>query len=73
MRKLDEVATELYLWVMRTLEEFTDSEEGDTNFISMMIIIAIVVVLAGLFLTLGRGVMETVSKSVTDFLKSLGG
>lgn len=43
-------------------------ENGDTNFISMLLIIAIVVVLAGLFVTLGKDVLDTVSEKVETFL-----
>lgn len=59
-------------WADRELERIRTEEDGDTNFISMLIIIAIVVVFAGLFLTLGSTVMDTVSNSVTNFLSGLG-
>jgi FlaG/FlaF family flagellin (archaellin) len=38
----------------------------------MLLIIAIVVVLAGLFLTLGKDVMATVTQKIEEFLESLG-
>lgn len=59
------------LWGMKQIEEFLNSEEGDTNFISMLLIIGIVVVLATLFLTLGKGVMTTISTNVQNFLSGL--
>lgn len=46
-------------------------ESGDTNFVSMMLIIGVVVVLAGLFLTMGTTIMNTVTQMVTDFLNNL--
>lgn len=59
------------LWGMKQIEEFLNSEDGDTNFVSMLLIIGIVVVLATLFLTLGKGVMTTISTNVQNFLNSL--
>lgn len=50
---------------------FMDSERGDTNFVSMLLIIGIVVVIAGLFLTFGKGVMQTISQKVTTFINGL--
>ena len=46
---------------------FMHDEKGDTNFVSMAIIIAIVIVIAGLFLTLGQGVMKTITQGIKNF------
>ena len=46
-------------------------QNGITNFVSMLLIIGIVVVLAGLFLTLGKGVMNSITQKVMDFIKNL--
>lgn len=54
------------------VKNFLNSERGDTNFVSMLLIIGIVVVLAGLFLTLGKGVMNTITTKVNQFIQSLG-
>lgn len=62
----------IYVMLVCAACDLRDSERGDTNFISMLLIIGIVVVLAGLFLTLSRGAMETVSSMVQNFLNSLG-
>ncbi len=51
--------------------KFMENEQGDTNFVSMLLIIGIVVVLAGLFLTLGKGVMTSIGQKVTEFINSL--
>jgi hypothetical protein len=53
MDKLNEMYLHVILCVSGLIQDFKESERGDTNFISMLLIIAIVVVLAGLFLTLG--------------------
>ncbi|MCD8086237.1 MAG: hypothetical protein LUF28_07945 [Clostridiales bacterium] len=72
MKQLNQMMLGLYLAVTNGWNEFKSSDRGDTNFVSILLIIAIVVVLAGLFLTLGKTVMETVSGYVTNFLDGLG-
>ncbi len=62
----------IYAMLVCTACELRDSERGDTNFVSMLLIIGIVVVLAGAFLALSRGAMTTVQGLVTNFLNSLG-
>lgn len=52
--------------------DFYNSEKGDTNFISIIIIIAIVIALAGIFYTFATGGMNTISKAFTDALKKWG-
>lgn len=71
MNKVDKMLVKLQTKAGGALENFKKSERGDTNFISMLIIIGIVVVLAGLFLTLGRGVMSAITTKVMDFINSL--
>ena len=71
MQKIKDMLLKWQVKAMCAVSNFKDSERGDTNFISMLIIIGIVVVLAGLFLTLGKGVMSSISKKVTDFINSL--
>ncbi len=70
MGKIDEMLIGMKVRAYCALEEFKNSERGDTNFVSMLIIIGIVVVLAGAFLALGKDVMTGVTKSVTDFIKN---
>lgn len=72
MDKLNEMYLHVILCVSGLIQDFKESERGDTNFISMLLIIAIVVVLAGLFLTLGKDVMATVTQKIREFLESLG-
>ena len=72
MKKIDAMILKLYLNVTNAVEEFKKSERGDTNFVSMLLIIGIVVVLAGLFLTLGKGVMSSITTKINDFIKKLG-
>lgn len=71
MKKIKELLTKVQVKANCALANFVNSERGDTNFISMLIIIGIVVVLAGLFLTLGEGVASSISQKVTDFINGL--
>lgn len=71
MKKINEMLTKLQIKAYCALSNFKNSERGDTNFVSMLIIIGIVVVLAGLFLTLGKDVMSSISQKVKDFINGL--
>lgn len=71
MRKINEMLTKMQVKAYCALANFMNSERGDTNFVSMLIIIGIVVVLAGLFLTLGKDVMTSISQKVKDFIAGL--
>lgn len=58
--------------LQKGLHDFVTTEDGDTNFISMLLIIGIVVVLAGGFLTLAKTtVLDGITKKVNDFLNKL--
>ena len=57
--------------MMSKVKSFFASERGDTNFISIIIIIAIVVALAGVFWTMANGGMKTVANAFNKFLKSI--
>lgn len=72
MDKLNEMYLHVILCVSGLIQDFKESERGDTNFISMLLIIAIIVVLAGAFMTLGKDVMDTVAEKIRIFFESLG-
>ena len=71
MDKLNGMLIRMQMKANQAVEEFKDSERGDTNFVSMLLIIGVVVVLAGLFLTLGKEVMNEITNKVKDFIKGL--
>lgn len=71
MKKINEALTKLQIKAFCAVQNFKNSERGDTNFVSMLIIIGIVVVLAGLFLTLGKDVMKSIGTKVRDFINGL--
>ena len=72
MDRLNEMYLRVILCVSGIIQDFKESERGDTNFISMLLIIAIVVVLAGAFMTLGKDLLDTVAQKIREFLESLG-
>ena len=73
MKTLKKYIAEKYLIAKLSVAEFVESERGDTNFVSMLLIIGIVVVLAGLFLTLMRTTIWTnITTKVTEFFNELG-
>lgn len=71
MKKLNKMFINLYIKVSCSWTNFKESERGDTNFISMLLIIGIVVVLAGLFLTMGKNVVSSIGDKVNTFIKDL--
>ena len=52
--------------------KFMRSERGDTNFISIIIIVAIVIALASIFWMLAKNGMSTISSKFTKFINGLG-
>ena len=72
MKKVKEMASNLYFRGITEWNRFKNSERGDTNFVSMLLIIGIVVVLAGSFLMFGNEVMTAITTKVTTFIESLG-
>ena len=50
---------------------FKNGERGDTNFVSMLLIIGIVVVLAGAFFALGDKVMDKIETAIDNFFTNL--
>ena len=71
MKKIQDMMTKMQIKAFCAVQNFKNSERGDTNFVSMLIIIGIVVVLAGLLLTLGKDVMTSISQKVKDFINGL--
>lgn len=66
--KFNALCTRSYVAV----QNFVEEQDGDTNFISIMIILGVVVVFAGLFKTLGGDIIDKVGDKIEAFLNSLG-
>ncbi|MBR4733738.1 MAG: hypothetical protein IK081_13320 [Lachnospiraceae bacterium] len=57
----------LYISMMNKLQKVANDEQGDTNFISVLIILGIVVVLAGVFMTFKDQIVGQVNNIVSGF------
>lgn len=57
----------MYLNAMSKLRRAVREERGDTNFISILIILGIVIILAGVFIGFKDRIVEQVDKIVSDF------
>lgn len=74
MEMISNYVTLLHAKMFCTLQDIKNHEEGDTNFVSMLLIIGIVVVLATGFLTLVNGtLLPSIQGKIEDFLTSIGG
>lgn len=65
--------TQLYCKAATDLYYAKNSEQGDTNFISIIIILAIVIIVAGVFIGFKDQIVKAVDKIVDDFVNQLGG
>ncbi len=72
MEKLNRKLLGAYVRATTAVKSFIHGERGDTNFISILIILGIVVVFAGLFLTLGKDVFATMTESIKKFFEDIG-
>lgn len=70
MEKLTEIMDRGVIRTKCFVYDFLHKENGDTNFISIAIIAAIVVVLAGFFIYFGKDIMKTMSESVKKFIQN---
>jgi len=59
--------TMLYLRVLFGLQNMLRDEKGDTNFISILIVLGIVVILAGLFIGFKDQIVGQVQELVGNF------
>lgn len=72
MKGLVEKMDRLQRRALAGIIDFYNSEKGDTNFISIIIIIAIVIALAGIFYTFATGGMNKISTAFTKKLAEWG-
>lgn len=52
--------------------DFVADERGDTNFISIAIILVVVIVIAILFITLGQDLAASLGEKINDLMDALG-
>lgn len=71
MNIIDKTLINAKVRLQKGLHDFVTTEDGDTNFVSMLIIIAVVVVMAGAFLGIvKKTLLPTLEKTVNDFIKN---
>lgn len=66
MRKADT----LFIDVQNRWNRFLSEERGDTNFISMLVILGIALALAGVFLGFKDQVLDWVNRNIGDFFNT---
>lgn len=59
--------TQLYCKAATDLYYAKNSEQGDTNFISIIIILAIVIIVAGVFVTFKNQIVDAASDAINEF------
>lgn len=69
MRKLDG----MLIGAKLRLNAFVNQEEGDTNFISILVLLGIALALAGVFLGFKDQVIAWVDTNIGDFFSQNGG
>lgn len=67
-QKLDNLYWRMRFRFMGMLEEFLKDEEGDTNMVSMIVLIVIVIALATIFKDQLEGAIKAVFGKLTDFI-----
>lgn len=55
------------------VDSFLHDEKGDTNFISILVLLGIALALAGVFLTFKDQVIDWVTTNIGDFFSRSGG
>lgn len=70
MEKLTEIMDRGVIRTKCFVYDFLHKENGDTNFISIAIIAAIVIVLAGFFMFIGKDAMIDIKGKVKTFISN---
>ena len=73
MKKLTNKVNSLLIKAKCKADMFLHNEKGDTNFISILVILGIVLALAAVFLAFKDQVLEWVDTNIGDFFSKKGG
>lgn len=71
--KLVDMMNMLMIKAMLKINAFFDDERGDTNFISILVLLGIALALAAVFLGFKNQVIEWVDTNIGDFFSQKGG
>ncbi len=73
MEKLIKKLNSAFFAAKFAAKNFVTDERGDTNFISIAIILVVVIVIAILFITLGQDLAEVLGTKIRDLMDALRG
>lgn len=73
MRVIKEKVNELMIKTMVKFQAFKNDENGDTNFISILVLLGIALALAGVFLAFKDQVIGWVDSNIGSFFSKKGG
>lgn len=71
MKKLDEMMNKMYIKAFCAMEDFKNNEDGDTNFISLMVILGLVGGIAIAFIGFKDQIVNKVTELINNFLNAL--
>lgn len=72
MKKLKDKLTLSYLCAKTAVNELVADESGDTNFISIAIILIVVLVIAVVFIGFGNKILPAFQQKIQELYKALG-
>lgn len=73
--KMGNVREKMNLWILKGQMKCIDllkQEDGDTNFISIAIVLVIVLAVAVVFIGFKNQVLSAVNKAISEFMTALG-
>ena len=73
MKKLIDKMTLAYLRAQLAAKAALKDERGDTNFVSIAIILVVVIVIAILFITLGQDLADSLGTKIQELMDALNG
>ena len=72
MRKLMKKIDNKIFAARNAMKYFMNSDRGDTNFVSIAIILVVIIVIAVLFITLGQDMAAKLTQKISDLMSALG-
>lgn len=67
MNKIEKAMIGIYCKMYNGFNKVMKDEKGDTNFISILIILGIVIIVAGVFITYKNKLVDQVDKQIQNF------
>lgn len=67
MNKIEKALVTGYCRIHKCISDITHNEKGDTNFISILIILGVVIILSGIFIGFKDQIVQKVTEEVGKF------